>query len=74
MECSKSDLTVERKLDHLDRFTRGNYFSEHDYEIPNLEGGIPILDQSLESISLVPTLEVPDPVVVPIPVVQTPPP
>jgi hypothetical protein len=40
---------VERQLDHLDRFTRVKTYHEFDDEIPHLEGGIPILGQSLES-------------------------
>ena len=39
-----------------------------------MEGGIPILDQSLESMPLVPILEVLDPVVAPILEVKAPPP
>jgi hypothetical protein len=49
LESSKNDKTVERKLDHLDIFTRVNTYHESDYEIPHLEGGIPILDQSMET-------------------------
>ena len=56
LEYSKSDLTIEQQLDQLDSFTHGNHFFETDYKIPNLEGGILILDQTLESIPLVPIL------------------
>jgi hypothetical protein len=45
----------------LDRFNHAKYFQEFDNEIPHLEGGIPILDQSMESPSeaLSPPHEVP---------------
>jgi transposase InsO family protein len=49
LESSKNDKIVERQLDHLDRFTHVKTYHEFDDEIPHLEGGIPILDQSLES-------------------------
>jgi hypothetical protein len=49
LESSKNDKTVEKQLDHLDRFTNVKTYHEFDDEIPHLEGGIPILDQSLES-------------------------
>jgi hypothetical protein len=49
LESSKKDETVERQLDHLDRFTCVKTYHEFDDEIPHLEGGIPILGQSLES-------------------------
>jgi len=74
MECSKSDLTIEQLLDHLDRLTCGKHFFEIDYEIPNMEGGIPILDQSFESMPLVPILEVLDLAIAPVLVVQALPP
>eukprot|EP00253_Pinus_taeda_P027795 PITA_27795 len=35
----------------IDRFIHAKYFQEFDYEIPHLEGGIPILDQYVESSS-----------------------
>jgi transposase InsO family protein/adenylate kinase family enzyme len=49
LESTKKDEIVERQLDHLDRFTRVKTYHEFDDEIPHLEGGIPILGQSLES-------------------------
>jgi hypothetical protein len=49
LESSKNDKIVEGQLDHLDRFTHVKTCHEFDDEIPHLEGGIPILDQSLES-------------------------
>ena len=35
----------------MDRFTNGKSFQGFDNEIPHLEGGIPILDQPVESSS-----------------------
>jgi hypothetical protein len=49
LESSKNDKIVERQLDHLDKFTRVKRYHEFDNEIPHLEGGIPILGQSMES-------------------------
>ena len=51
LESSKTDNVVERQLDHLDRFAKANSFQEFDNQIPHLEGGIPILDQYVESSS-----------------------
>jgi len=51
LESSKAESVVEQQLDRLDRFRHEKYFQEFDNEIPHLEGGIPILDQSLESSS-----------------------
>ena len=48
-ESSKADNVVERQLDRLDRFRHAKSFQEFDNEIPHPEGGIPILDQSVES-------------------------
>jgi hypothetical protein len=49
LESSKKDETFERQLDHLDKFTHVKTYHEFDDEIPHVEGGIPILGQSLES-------------------------
>jgi hypothetical protein len=49
LESSMNDKIVERQLDHLDKFTHVKTHHEFDDEIPHLEGGIPILDQSMES-------------------------
>jgi hypothetical protein len=38
-----------RQPDHLDRFTHVKTYHEFDDEIPHLEGGVPVLCQSLES-------------------------
>ena len=35
----------------MDRFTKTKSFQEFDNQIPHLEGGIPILDQHVESSS-----------------------
>lgn len=51
LECSKANNVVERQLDRLDRFGHAKSFQEFDNQIPHLEGGIPILDQSVESSS-----------------------
>jgi len=51
LESSKSNNVVERQLDRLDRFTKTKSFQEFDNQIPHLEGGIPILDQHVESSS-----------------------
>jgi hypothetical protein len=49
LESTKNDKTIERQLDHLDRFTHVKTYHEFDDEIPHLEGGMPLLDQYLES-------------------------
>ena len=49
LESSKTDNVVERHLDRLDRFTHAKSFQEFDNQIPHIEGGIPILNQSVES-------------------------
>jgi len=49
LESTKKDKIVERHLDHLDIFTCVKTYYEFDDEIPHIEGGIPILGQSLES-------------------------
>jgi hypothetical protein len=48
LESSKKDETIERKLDHLDRFTCVKTYHEFDDEIMHLGGEIPILGQYLE--------------------------
>jgi hypothetical protein len=48
LESSKKDETVERQLDHLDRFTHVKTYHEFDDEIPHIEGGILILVKSLK--------------------------
>jgi hypothetical protein len=49
LESTKKEETIERHLDHLDKFTHVKTYHEFDDEIPHLEGGIPILGQYLES-------------------------
>ena len=51
LESSKTDNVVEWKLDRLDRFKHAKSFQEFDNQIPHIEGGIPILGQSMESSS-----------------------
>ena len=48
LESTKKEENVERQLDHLEKFTRVKTYHEFDDEIPYLEGGIPILGQSME--------------------------
>jgi hypothetical protein len=49
LKYTKNKNIVERHLDHLYRFNHVKEYHDFDKEIPHLEGGIPILDQSLES-------------------------
>lgn len=49
IEFSKVDKTIERRLNHLDKFTHQKTYYECDNENPHFEGGISILNQSLES-------------------------
>jgi hypothetical protein len=49
LESSKNDKVVERQLDDLDKFTHVKRYHEFDNEIPHIEGGIPILGQSMYS-------------------------
>ena len=51
LESSKNDNVVEQQLEFLDRFTNKKSFQEFDNQIPHIEGGIPILDQFVESSS-----------------------
>jgi len=55
LESTRNDETNECQLDHLDRFTHVKTYHEFDNEIPHLEDGIPISDQSLESPFKVPS-------------------
>ena len=49
LESSKTDNVIKKQLDFLDRFGHAKYFQQFDNKIPHLEGGIPSLDQSVES-------------------------
>jgi hypothetical protein len=49
LESTKNDKTIGWQLDHFDGFTHVKTYHELDNDITYLEGGIPILDQSLES-------------------------
>jgi transposase InsO family protein len=48
LEFDKAPLTVDKQLARLDRFHSKKFYHEWDNDLPNLEGGIPVLDQSLE--------------------------
>jgi len=48
LKSSKNLKTIERKLDHIEKFTHVKRYHEFDDEIPYLEAHIPILDQYLE--------------------------
>jgi hypothetical protein len=48
LEFDKDPLTVDKQLACLDRFHSKKIYHEWDNDLPNLEGGIPVLDQSLE--------------------------
>ena len=48
LETNKNDQSIERQLDRLENYPHPKKYYENEYEIPNLEGGIPILDQPLE--------------------------
>ena len=45
LETNKNAKSIERQLNHLDKFSHIKTYYEFDNEIPNLEGGISILDQ-----------------------------
>jgi hypothetical protein len=49
LKFTKNGKTIEQQLDHLERFTHVKTYHKFDDEIPHFEGGMPILDQSLES-------------------------
>ena len=44
LETNKNDKFIERKLDRLEKFSHLKTYYEFDNEIPNLEGGILILE------------------------------
>ena len=48
LETNKNDQSIERQIDRLENYPHPKKYSESEYEIQNLEGGIPILDQPLE--------------------------
>ena len=45
LETNKNDKFIEKQFDHLENFSYLKAYYEFDNEIPNLEGGILILDQ-----------------------------
>ena len=49
LESSKIDNVVKRQLDIVDRFSHAKTFQGFDHEIRHIEGGIHLLDQSVES-------------------------
>ena len=57
LETNINDKSIERKFESMERFSHLNTYYACDNEIPNLEGGISILDwdQSLESHLLAPS-------------------
>ena len=48
LEFDKDALSVDKQLAHFDRFHSKKFYHEWDNELPNLEGGILVLDHSLE--------------------------
>ena len=48
LEFEKDALTIDKQLAQLDRFHYKKIYHEMDNELPNIEGGIPILSQVLE--------------------------
>lgn len=48
LESSKTYNAIERHHDFLDRLRHEKYSQEFENEIPHHDGGIPILDQSME--------------------------
>ena len=48
LEFEKDALTIDKQLAQLDRFHSKKIYHEMDIELPNLEGGIPVLSQFLE--------------------------
>ena len=43
LEFEKDALTIDKQLAHLDRFHSQKIYHEMDNELPNIEGGIPVL-------------------------------
>ena len=55
LKLIKPYKSIERQLDQLEKFSHLKTYYEIDNEIPHLEGGIPILDQSLGFLFEAPT-------------------
>jgi hypothetical protein len=49
LKSTKNEKTIERQVDHMERFTHVKTYHKFDDDIPHFERGMPILDQSLES-------------------------
>lgn len=60
LESTKSDDFIERQFNHLEMISPMKNYHEFDNEIPNVEGGNPILGQSLQSPSIEPEPTPPD--------------
>ena len=48
LETYKDSLTVERQLNQIEKFVFQKFYYESDNILPHPEGGIPILDKSVE--------------------------
>jgi hypothetical protein len=48
LEFAKDASTIDRELNHLDRFSSKKFYYEWDNDLPHPEGGIHILDQSVD--------------------------
>jgi hypothetical protein len=48
LEFSIDASTIDRQLNHLDIFSSKKFYCEWDNDIPHPEGGIHILDQSVD--------------------------
>ena len=57
LEFAKDASTIDRQLNHLDRFSSKKFYYEWDNDLPHPEGGIHILDQSVDFPSTTPENE-----------------
>ena len=48
LEFDKDASTIDRQLSHLDKFRSKKFYYEWDNDLPHPEGGIQILDQSVD--------------------------
>ena len=48
LEFDKDASTVDRQLNHLDKFPSKKFYYEWDNDLPHPEGGIQILDQFMD--------------------------
>jgi hypothetical protein len=58
LEFAKDASTIDRQLNHLDRFSSKKFYYEWDNDLPHPEGGIHILDQSVDFPSTTPENEI----------------